>query len=353
MKRASLLPLGQKALGWVRKGGRPFRGGLARSWLYRWHAFWFERNLALQSSLHGAVPIPEAPLFVMGMWRSGTTLLHTLLSQCPGLITPSTWQCMNPSTFRLQGPPARGGTVERPMDRVAVEAQSPQEDEFALLALGAPSLYRAFFDPRRLGELSQWLNPDFWTTARAAEWQDDWYTFLGGVVAGREGRLLLKSPPHTFRVKLLTQLFPRAAYVWIVRDPRDVFLSNRKMWTAMFEQYALWDWEPTQLDAFLLASMHYAGECIQFATDTFKLDQLVVVEFESLVESECEVLEGINRRLHIGDWSAMKQPIAAVVAKSANYRREDYLDLTADSQVQEATSRLAAIQRAALDSHGL
>ncbi|OFZ97441.1 MAG: hypothetical protein A3H35_11845 [Betaproteobacteria bacterium RIFCSPLOWO2_02_FULL_62_17] len=49
-----------------------------------------------------------------------------------------------------------------------------------------------------------------------------------GVAGGRAGRLLLKSPNHTFRIRALIEAFPGAAYVWAVRDPRQVFFSNRR-----------------------------------------------------------------------------------------------------------------------------
>jgi len=42
-------------------------------------------------------------------------------------------------------------------------------------------------------------------------------------------RLLLKSPCHTGRVKLLLELFPDAKFVYIHRDPYEVFLSGAHM----------------------------------------------------------------------------------------------------------------------------
>src|SRR4029078_9519508 len=185
---------------------------------------------------------------------SGTTLLHGLLGTLGTVLYPATWQCMNASAFRLRRPPQSGRTVRRPMDDVSVDAFSPQEDEFALLALGVPSVYRGFFDPRRLDELAQWLEPDAWTADRPAGWLERWLEFLAGVsgVAARApSRLLLKSPNHVFRIRALQKAFPNAAYISLVRDATVIFASNREMWTAMFERYALWHWEQRRLDLFL------------------------------------------------------------------------------------------------------
>lgn len=46
---------------------------------------------------------------------------------------------------------------------------------------------------------------------------------------GADKRLVLKSPVHTARVKLLLELFPDAQFVYIHRDPYDVFRSAVNM----------------------------------------------------------------------------------------------------------------------------
>ena len=149
-----VLPLGRDALAWVQQGGRPTRAGWSRKLLLQWQSFWFERNLTLQNQLPAALPLHRDPLFILGLWRSGTTYLHDLLGACPGMDYPATWQCMSPASFRLQAPPDKGKEFQRPMDGMTIDNLSPQEDEFALLALGVPSVYRGFFDPRRCRNLS-------------------------------------------------------------------------------------------------------------------------------------------------------------------------------------------------------
>jgi len=38
-----------------------------------------------------ALPLDEAPIFVMGHWRTGTTLMHDLLASNPALYFPTTY----------------------------------------------------------------------------------------------------------------------------------------------------------------------------------------------------------------------------------------------------------------------
>ena len=41
------------------------------------------------------------PLFIIGHWRTGTTLLHELLACDPHLAFPNTYSCLAPHHFPL------------------------------------------------------------------------------------------------------------------------------------------------------------------------------------------------------------------------------------------------------------
>ena len=58
----------------------------------------------------------EGPVFVLGHWRSGTTLLHEILALDPQFEAPTTYQCLNPHSFLLSvdGSVHRGAPIVRP-----------------------------------------------------------------------------------------------------------------------------------------------------------------------------------------------------------------------------------------------
>jgi len=98
----------------------------------------------------------DPPLFILGIWRSGTTHLHNLLAQDDRFACPTTYQVSFPHTFltterinaRLLGfflP------KKRPMDNVAFGFAEPQEDEFALCSLTGRAVRRAWAFPHRAG----------------------------------------------------------------------------------------------------------------------------------------------------------------------------------------------------------
>lgn len=351
--RRAVLPVGRATLDWLEEGGVPARGGRRSRFLYRWQSFWFEQNLKLQGRL-GDFALPEAdPIFIIGPWRSGTTHLHNLMSTLPGMISPSTWQCMQPATMQLRRTPVLPRSSLRPMDGHSISSLSPQEDEFALLALGVPSVYRGFLDPRRLGELLHWLRLDSWTLEEPKNWISIWRRFLALMADNRPGRLLLKSPNHSFRIRPIVKTFPNPTFIWIVRRPEDVFLSNRKMWQAMFSLYSLWDWELPALDAFLLHSLRHAAECITELGQSLPRDRLLVIDFEQLQRAPLQTLETVNSRLRLGNWTPMEAQVRQASETISSYSSAKYSIENLPRGAVEVCRELASVQNLVLNSHGL
>lgn len=199
-------------------------------------AYWLSRAPA---------DLPEV-IFVVGHWRSGTTFLHEMLCQDPGLNFPTTYACMNPQVFPITEAAvlkySGDRSVLRPMDNMSISLASPQEDEFALLALGAPSPYAGFLFPRFLGRAMAVADPEDLPESEQQEWIRVFFRFLGQVAARKPGcPVILKSPTHSYRVKLLSRLFPNARFIHIVRNPVEVYDSTMNMWKKLCSLYAVSD----------------------------------------------------------------------------------------------------------------
>ncbi len=97
--------------------------------------------------------LAEPPLFVLGHWRSGTTLLHELLILDSRHTYPNTYECFAPLHFVWTEwfvPPLLRKLLPstRPMDTMEAGWDRPQEDEFALANMGVPSPYLAWAFPQ-------------------------------------------------------------------------------------------------------------------------------------------------------------------------------------------------------------
>ena len=103
-------------------------------------------EVALYGRKINRTKLAQDPIFVIGHWRSGTTLLHELLVRDPRHTYPDTYACFAPNHFLISSwvikpclkflLPSR-----RPTDNMAAGWDHPQEDEFALCNMGVPSPY--------------------------------------------------------------------------------------------------------------------------------------------------------------------------------------------------------------------
>jgi hypothetical protein len=202
----------------------------------------------LQNAVYGRrirrTVIREAPLFIIGHWRTGTTLLHELLILDERHNYPTTYQCLVPNHFLLTGRwlpkllsllmPSR-----RPMDNMPAGWERPQEDEFGLCMLGLPSPYLTIAFPNRGPAFPEYLDLEGLSLRELRRWKKGFVGFLKELSFRDKRRLVLKSPPHSCRIEVLLELFPDARFVHVVRDPYVVFPSTMNLWKTLYVKHGL------------------------------------------------------------------------------------------------------------------
>jgi hypothetical protein len=103
------------------------------------------------------------------------------------------------------------------------------------------SPYLAWYFPKDAARYGRYLNFRDVEVGEVARWGHALTTFLKKLTL-RYGRpLILKSPPHTARIRLLLGLFPDARFVHIRRHPYEVFRSTRHMVRAVHPLFRLQD----------------------------------------------------------------------------------------------------------------
>jgi hypothetical protein len=170
------------------------------------------------------------PLFVLGHWRSGTTHLHYLLGLDDRFACPSLYQVHYPHTFlsterRLSALPGFLLPKHRPYDNVRLDLTVPCEDEFAMCVSGFLTTYLTGVFPRRAELYDRFLTFRNAPPKVVEEWKTTLRLFLQKLTFKYGKPLILKSPTHTCRIKLLLDMFPDARFVHIHRDPYSVFQS--------------------------------------------------------------------------------------------------------------------------------
>ncbi|MBB96657.1 MAG: sulfotransferase family protein [Rhodobacteraceae bacterium] len=276
--------------------------------------------------------ITEDPVFIIGFQRSGTTWLNELLACDPRFGFPTNLQCLMPETYLLHRHfmrPLMKWAVPRtrPMDNVDLDPDTPQEDEVALLVSGVPSPYRLMAFPQTVSTYRDTLRHEQDDPAARTRWTRAWLRFLTEVQLANPGkRLLLKSPSHTVRVERILQIFPKARFIHITRDPYPIIRSNLKLNESLTATQGLQGRPADQnvvieelLDGFV--EFH---EVYDEAKAAIPEGSLVTVAYEDLLEDPEPVLRRIYDTLDLGDFAPVEAPLRAYMDKRAEYQVNSY-----------------------------
>ncbi|HUO02247.1 MAG TPA: sulfotransferase [Rhizomicrobium sp.] len=267
---------------------------------------------ALQSLRVGSADVEDADaIFVLGFWRSGTTLMHELLAADERFCFPSNYAVFHPDhfVFTEKAALARGdGEVRRPQDGMTTGWGTPQEDEFALLALGARSPYEGLIAAADFGRAMMLADPDDLPTPDRKRWERVFLRFFRAVRFAHGGKaMVLKSPTHSYRVRTLRKLLPRARFILMVRDPSEVFESMMKTYRAFTLRYGLVPGMPNrELRELVLQERLRCEEKLLAGLAGLGKDRLAVVKFEELTADPVAVTENIYRQFALGDFETVR-----------------------------------------------
>lgn len=269
--------------------------------------------------------IEHAPVFILGHWRSGTTWLHELLVLDPRLTFPTTYQCFGPNHFLLSEKflvPVLNWVLpaHRPMDNMPTGWDRPQEDEFALANMGLPSPYLTMAFPNRQPAFPRYLDLSELSAEEERAWKEGLLWFLKRVTYRERHRIVLKSPPHTARVKTLLEMFPDARFVHIVRDPADLFPSTVRLWQALNEVQGLQVAKNKGLEEYVLRNFERMYERFDEDRKLLSPSRLYEVRYEDLKRDPISQLRSIYERLELGDFETAEPFVKEYVENSKNYR---------------------------------
>ncbi len=270
------------------------------------------RNAETIRRMHAATPgigrePVRAPVFIMGLPRSGTTFLHTLFGFDPDVLVPRVWQTLYPAP-RPRGFDPRASAVARKTDR--------QLDMFAGMAPEFPAIHPIDADsPQECSEITAHVfhSLRFDTTFRVPSYtawidsQDDAPAFafhrqwLQAMQHGTGGKFwALKCPEHTFSVKAILQTYPDARFVVVHRDPVHVFASVAHM-TEVLRRPFLRGIDPAEIGRQVTERwIDGARRLVEFdRSGAVPAERLVNIQYETLTADPIKAVSGIYA--HFGE----------------------------------------------------
>jgi hypothetical protein len=272
-----------------------------------------------------ATQLRDPPVFILGHWRSGTTLLHELMVLDPQFAYPTTYQCFAPYHFLVtQWLIAEyGGFLipkKRPMDNMSAGWNLPQEDEFALMTMGAPSPYLRMAFPNRPEVFTELYDMRDVPPEVAQQWRDAMVEFVQLMTYHYDKRLVFKSPTHTGRLETLAELFPGAKFVHIVRDPYLVFASTMRLWQSLDRVQGFQVPRHKDLRERVLRTFEQMYQGFEDQRQRVSPDQVCDVRYEELIADPVGQLDRIYDELELGDFDAVRPKIEEYQREHQDYK---------------------------------
>ncbi len=279
------------------------------------------------------VQLAEAPLFILGHWRSGTTLLHYLLAQDTDQFTfANTYQVVNPLTFLCTEEVnkrrfARLVPPHRPMDNMALSFDTPQEDEFGPCLTSLLSPYLGISFPRREEHYLKYLTFDRASADEREQWQQAFVYFLKKLTLKSNRTLLLKSPTHTARIRILLELFPKARFVHVHRDPYRVFRSTQHYFdTAMWYTY-LQRPDLERQDDGIFQRYNLLHDAFFRDRGLVPNDRFCDIPFEALERDPIGQVRAIYEQLNLSGFDTFEPKLRRYVESLAGYQKNEFTPL--------------------------
>ncbi|QDV52946.1 sulfotransferase family protein [Gimesia fumaroli] len=280
----------------------------------------------------------EPPVFIIGHWRSGTTLLHNLISMDKQFIYPNMGAMLFPSHFLLTEPVLKQVVrrllpKQRPMDNMPVTWDLPQEDETSimLLHLMSPYLAISFSDQPEVYE--RYYELDQLTPKEASLWKKTFIYFMKKLTykAGENKRVLLKSPTHTFRIPFLLKMFPDARFVYIYRNPYKVYNSTLHLRRTMFGDngFAPLDMEKLEEDMANIYENHL--HVYERDRQIVPEGQLHEVRFEDLEADPVSELRKVYEHLNLSGFEELEKNMQPYLKDQKSYKKNKY-EMDADQE---------------------
>jgi hypothetical protein len=261
-----------------------------------------------------ATEIDHDPLFILGHWRSGTTYLHNVLSCDPQFGFFTTFQAYLPGVFlgseRLLKPLVSSSIPEkRPMDDVGMDAEYPQEDQYAVGAISPFSYYHGWCYPQNMERYNQFVLMDESVSNRDIQlWKQSYlYLIKKATFASQGKQLVLKNQDNTAKVRLLLELFPNAKFLLIQRNPIDLYYSMLKFMRIVIPRYCIQN--PPSFSEVEASMMSLYARMFRKYLHERKLipkGNLVEVKYEDFIVNPIEILESIYQTLKLSGFPQAK-----------------------------------------------
>ena len=294
---------------------------------------WRYRRRVRKMRLH------QPPLYLLGHWRSGTSFLQFLLGRDPNIVFHSKFQTFFPKSFLLTEETVKpiaktflngfaGISAWRNGISLDMGLDTPSEIEVSLMNEGSPvSFHWGHVFPRSWQYyFDRFLFQDDLTRREIRQWERDVHRLNRKVqLKHPHSRVMIKNPGDTARIDRILALYPDARFVFLHRNPYDVFYSNIKLWENLLKNLSLQYMPKEELKRAILYTYRRMHQAYLEQRSLIPSDNLVEISHRELSADPVGTSRTIYKSLGLDGWAEARSAIEAYAKnRRHNYQSANY-----------------------------
>lgn len=275
----------------------------------------------------------KQPIYVIGVPRSGTTLLHDIMSRNASLGYLTALEIANPESFILSKAILskiikRSLPTARPMDNVKLLLDSPQEEGFAMMNM-TPAFRHCLMFPKNFRQYVQKYTKRDFTKKEEQAWKRNYEYLLKKLTFTKNRKqLVLKDPGNIIQIKQLLTLFPDAKFIHIHRDPYKIYPSLCYTFFSLISSLKFHSVREEDLILDIEDSVIFIYREMMAAYERDKAfipkENLIEIAYEDLVRTPLETIEHVHQTLEIQGFKESYQTLHDYCEKIKNYQNNEF-----------------------------
>ncbi len=279
--------------------------------------------------------IKKDPIFIIGHWRSGTTHLHYLMYKDEKFITLEAFQAffyriafvskgfIRPLLNKLM-------PLKRPQDNIKIDAYAPSEEEHPLTNITEKSGMQSFFFPKNWtyfdrynlfenisqNNINRWLK-----TYNKLLLQIEWFN-------KKNKQLLLKNPHNTGRIAELIKRYPSAKFIYIHRNPYEVYQSMLHLYNKTIKSQFLQDITENEIKSKIIECYRKTLLCYIERKKNIPKNQLIEISYDQLSKKPIEIIRKIYDELSIEGIDKVEPKMKNYLDSLGDYRKNEFNTLS-------------------------
>jgi hypothetical protein len=216
---------------------------------------------------------------------------------------------------------------KRPMDNLEMGTDLPYEEEYAIANLSPHSFYHAWYFPKAIDHyfnryvLYEDVNNDI-----IDNWKQVYLSFLKKISYKHKGKqLIIKSLVDTAKIRLLLELFPDAKFIYLYRNPYEVYMSTWKLYESILPLFSFQHIDKEKFDNSILYIYKRLYEKYLQEKKLIPQENLIELRYKEFVKEPLQSLEMIYTQFGMPGFKQAKPVFENYLKKHSVYERNHFI----------------------------